>query len=61
MDMDVQAQDVLDFWFLPSDNPDYGQSRVEWFRKDDAFDAQIRARFGTLIDAAIEGGLRAWD
>ena len=59
--MDAQAQDVLDFWFLPPDNPDYGQSRVEWFRKDDAFDAQIRARFGTLIDAAIEGGLRAWD
>ncbi|QYG05121.1 DUF924 family protein [Janthinobacterium sp. PAMC25594] len=61
MDMDAQAQDVLDFWFLPPDNPDYGQSRVEWFRKDDAFDAHIRARFGTLIDAAIEGGLRAWD
>ena len=59
--MDAQAQDVLDFWFLPPDNPDYGQSRMEWFRKDDAFDAHIRARFGTLIDAAIEGGLRAWD
>ena len=59
--MDAQAQDVLDFWFLPPDNPDYGQSRVAWFRKDDGFDAQIRARFGALIDAAIEGGLRAWD
>lgn len=59
--MDAQAQDVLDFWFLPPDNPDYGQARGEWFRKDDAFDAHIRARFGTLIDAAIEGGLRAWD
>ncbi|WP_099761109.1 DUF924 family protein [Janthinobacterium sp. 35] len=61
MDMDAQAQDVLDFWFLPPDNPDYGQARVEWFRKDDGFDAQIRARFGALIDVAIEGGLRAWD
>ena len=59
--MDAQAQDVLDFWFLPPDNRDYGQARGEWFRKDDAFDAQIRARFGALIDAAIEGGLRAWD
>ncbi|PIG27979.1 uncharacterized protein (DUF924 family) [Janthinobacterium sp. 35] len=59
--MDAQAQDVLDFWFLPPDNPDYGQARVEWFRKDDGFDAQIRARFGALIDVAIEGGLRAWD
>ncbi|WP_426055137.1 DUF924 family protein [Janthinobacterium sp. PSPC2-1] len=61
MDMDAQAQDVLDFWFLPPDNRDYGQARGEWFRKDDAFDAHIRARFGTLIDAAIEGGLRAWE
>ena len=59
--MDGQAQEVLDFWFLPPDNPDYGQARVEWFRKDDGFDAQIRARFGALIDVAIEGGLRAWD
>ena len=59
--MDAQAQEALDFWFLPPDNPDYGQSRMEWFRKDDAFDAQIRARFGALIDAAIDGGLREWD
>ena len=59
--MDAQAQDVLDFWFLPPENRDYGQARGEWFRKDDAFDAHIRARFGTLIDAAIEGGLCAWD
>ena len=34
---------------------------MEWFRKDEAFDAHIRARFGALIDAAIEGGLRAWE
>ena len=61
MNMDGQAQDVLDFWFLPPDNPDYGQSRMEWFRKDDGFDAQIRERFGALIDAAIDGGLREWD
>jgi hypothetical protein len=25
MNMDAQAQAVLDFWFLPPDNPDYGQ------------------------------------
>ena len=59
--MDEQAQAVLDFWFLPADHPGHGQARAEWFRKDDAFDAHIRARFGALIDAAIEGGLRAWD
>lgn len=60
MIMDAQAQDVLDFWFLAPDNPGHGQSRAEWFRKDDAFDAQIRERFGALIDTAIDGGLRDW-
>ena len=59
--MDAQAQAVLDFWFLPPDHPGYGQSRVEWFRKDDAFDARIAERFGALIDAAIDGGLRDWE
>lgn len=60
MIMDAQAKDVLDFWFLAPDNPAHGQSRAEWFRKDDAFDAQIRERFGALIDTAINGGLRDW-
>lgn len=60
MIMDAQAQDVLDCWFLAPDNPGHGQSRAEWFRKDDAFDAQIRERFGALIDTAIDGGLRDW-
>lgn len=58
--MEAQAQDVLDFWFFAPDNPAHGQSRAEWFRKDDAVDAQIRARFGALIDTAIAGGLRDW-
>lgn len=59
--MDAQAQAVLDFWFLPADNPGYGQARAEWFRKDDSFDARIAGRFGALIDAAIDGGLRDWE
>ena len=59
--MDAQAQNVLDFWFLPPDKPGHGQSRMEWFRKDDGYDAQIRERFGALIDAAIGGGLREWE
>ena len=59
--MDAQLQAVLDFWFLPPDNPAHGQARAEWFRKDDAFDAQIRERFGALIDTAIAGGLREWE
>lgn len=57
----MQAQNVLDFWFLPASDPQYGSERAQWFRKDDAFDAAIGARFGTAIDLAVAGGLREWD
>lgn len=41
---------VLDFWFLPA-----GGYRPEWFRKDEAFDAAIRAGFGAEVEAALAG------
>ncbi|MCM2307522.1 MAG: DUF924 domain-containing protein [Sulfuritalea sp.] len=47
------ARAILDFWFLPPDHPDHGTYRPEWFRKDEAFDAAIRERFGAEIDAAL--------
>jgi uncharacterized protein (DUF924 family) len=46
---------VLDFWFLPPDHPGHGAYRPEWFRKDEAFDAAIRERFGAAVDAALNG------
>ena len=45
--------DVLAFWF--------SQPPANWFRKNEAFDTDIRARFGATIDVALNGGLRAWD
>lgn len=48
---------VLDFWFLPPDHPGHGAFRPEWFRKDAAFDAAIRERFGTEIEAALTGAI----
>jgi uncharacterized protein (DUF924 family) len=50
------VQDVLRFWF--GDAP--LQPRREWFTKDAAFDAQIRERFGALIEAALRGEVDAW-
>jgi len=44
---------VLDFWFMPPDHPGHGTYRLEWFRKDAAFDATIRKRFGTAVEAAL--------
>jgi len=46
-------QAVLDFWFLPAGSPGYGSTRAEWFRKDTAFDHDIRNRFGDRIEAAL--------
>ena len=57
----MNAQAVLDFWFLPPTDAAYGQARVQWFRKDGAFDALIVQRFGDLIVTAIAGGLRDWE
>ena len=43
------ACDILDFWFGPPPRA----ARSEWFKKDPAFDATIRARFGNAIEAAL--------
>jgi uncharacterized protein (DUF924 family) len=56
--MDPQA--VLDFWFGSPGDAGYGQPRPEWFRKDDAFDAQIAQRFGSTVEAALSGQLDGW-
>lgn len=57
----MQAQDVLDFWFLPEGAEGHGRQRIEWFRKDEAFDSALHQRFDALIAQAIAGGLREWD
>jgi uncharacterized protein (DUF924 family) len=51
----AQTRAVLDFWFLPADHAGYGAYRPEWFRKDNAFDAAIRERFGAAVEAALSG------
>ena len=48
---------VIDFWFLPPDHPGHGTYRPEWFRKDEAFDAAIRERFGAEVEAALNSTL----
>ncbi len=51
---------VLDFWFGPPDDPQHAQPRDFWFRKDDAFDAEVARRFGPLIESALVGGIDDW-
>jgi uncharacterized protein (DUF924 family) len=51
-----ESDTVLDFWF----GTPPGARRAEWFRKDAAFDATIRARFGTLAESALHGAIDGW-
>ncbi|WP_425410971.1 DUF924 family protein [Hyphococcus sp.] len=47
------AESILSFWFEES-------KPYQWFRRDTAFDDEIRRRFGALHDAAKAGKLDAW-
>jgi uncharacterized protein (DUF924 family) len=58
--LDPQAHAVLDCWFGAPDSPDFGGPRKLWFTADDSFDASLRERFGTLINAARESQLDSW-
>jgi uncharacterized protein (DUF924 family) len=56
----VEAQSVLDFWFGRPGSAGHGQTRKSWFTKDEAFDQEIRARFGALIEQALRGEHEEW-
>ncbi|MFO1303454.1 MAG: DUF924 family protein [Burkholderiales bacterium] len=58
--MDMLATSVLAFWFGEPGSPGHGKPRVEWFRKDPAFDEAIRRRFGDAVAIALAGGYGAW-
>jgi len=51
---------ILEFWFGRPGTEVYGRTRKQWFRKDAAFDAAIRSRFGSAIEIALAGGFAAW-
>ena len=66
---DALAQSIVDFWFVPArgeavtGEPTKPRDRVTrdvWFRKDDAFDAVIRDRFGVALAAGIAGAFGHW-
>lgn len=53
-----EAREVLDFWFGMAKG--LGSPRIEWFRKDGKFDAEIRRRFAELHARAVRGELDTW-
>ena len=56
----MDPKPVLDFWFGGGGSPAAGQARDLWFTKSEATDAEIRERFGAIIDAALRGDLDHW-
>lgn len=61
------ARDILDFWFVPkpgeataADSAGSAPTRDVWFRKDDAFDLEIRERFAVPLAAALAGAYGEW-
>lgn len=51
--------DVIEFWFGTEPEPTEETMR-RWFVRDEAFDAEIRTRFGALHAQAAAGGLTDW-
>lgn len=46
---------VLDFWFGAPGSAGYGEPRELWFKSDPAFDADVRRRFASDLEAAAAG------
>jgi uncharacterized protein (DUF924 family) len=59
-EMPRAAEEVLSFWFGAPGDAHFGAVRAEWFRRDAAFDAAIRARFSDLHEELVQGGARIW-
>ena len=57
----MRPETVIDFWFGAPGSPERGRSRAIWFKKDAAFDADLRSRFGALHAEAAAGRLSAWE
>lgn len=55
-------QEVLAFWLgaCPLDEAAMARVQAQWFQKNEAFDAEMRQRFGPTIEAALAGRLSDW-
>ena len=53
-------RDILDFWFLPLDDPGHAKPREIWWKSTPEFDEEIRGRFSALIRRAVAGELNHW-
>lgn len=55
-----RIQEILDFWFLPENDENYGKQREVWFKKNPDFDAEISGKFLGDFEKAEAGELLHW-
>ena len=61
IEMEASIRGVLDFWFGGATGEFRpNEFRKAWFAKDDAFDAECRAKLGPLAERAAKGELKSW-
>ena len=58
-DTTTGPEDLLAFWFGPPGSSPLANS-TKWYTKDDGFDREIAARFGTALELAARGALDGW-
>ncbi|MEY4579141.1 MAG: hypothetical protein RL701_3844 [Pseudomonadota bacterium] len=60
--LETTSESVLSFWFgeLDALGRAANAQRDRWWKRDAAFDQQIRLQFGALHTAALRGELRDW-
>lgn len=55
----IGPEDVLEFWFGPPGSPPLANAS-KWYKKDEAFDREIRDRFESTLELAARGALDGW-
>ncbi len=58
--MPSSPNEILDFWFGREDEENYGEFREAWFKKDEAFDNEVRNRFLDDYEQAARGDYDEW-
>lgn len=56
----MNPADVLHFWFGAPSDPGFGNTRPIWFAKSAATDELVRDRFGSTVEAALNGEIDDW-
>jgi uncharacterized protein (DUF924 family) len=56
----ASIRDILDFWFLPLDDPGHGARRELWWKSTPELDDEIGQRFGAVFNRAVAGAFDHW-